>query len=160
ICENCRRLYVARAEKYYPEDMKVSYSCSDIRIGNEEVKGCGYVGESDINDGSGKLAWKVEFAARWQAFDIRFEAYGKYIMDSVRINDLVSNDILGYSHPFHLRYEMFLDKSGQKISKSRGNVLTPQMWLEYGTPESLLLLLYKRVTGTRHVSLDDIPTMM
>jgi lysyl-tRNA synthetase class 1 len=34
------------------------------------------------------------------------------------------------------------------------------MWFYYGTPESLLLLLYKRVTGTRHVSLDDIPLLM
>ena len=81
-------------------------------------------------------------------------------MDSVKINDWVSNDILGYSHPMHLRYEMFLDKVGKKISKSKGNVLTPQMWLKYGTPESLLLLLYKRVTGTRNVSVDDIPALM
>jgi len=160
ICQNCHRLYVAKAEKYFPEEMKVAYSCLDTRIGNETIKGCRYVGESTINNGNGKLAWKVEFAARWQAFDIRFEAYGKDIMDSVKVNDWVSSDILGYSHPLHLRYEMFLDKVGKKISKSKGNVLTPQMWLEYGTPESLLLLLYKRVTGTRHVSIDDIPSLM
>src|SRR6188472_30280 len=160
ICQNCHRLYVAKAEKYFPEEMKVAYSCLDTRIGNETIKGCKYVGESNINNGNGKLAWKVEFAARWQAFDIRFEAYGKDIMDSVKVNDWVSSDILGYSHPLHLRYEMFLDKVGKKISKSKGNVLTPQMWLEYGTPESLLLLLYKRVTGTRHVSIDDIPSLM
>jgi lysyl-tRNA synthetase class 1 len=160
ICRNCGRLYVAKAERYIPEEKKVSYSCSDTRIGNQIVRGCGYYGESSINDGNGKLAWKVEFAARWQAFNVKFEAYGKDIMDSVRINDWVSNDVLGYSHPLHLRYEMFLDKIGQKISKSKGNVLTPQMWLRYGTPESLLLLLYKRVTGTRHVSLDDIPSLM
>ena len=43
--------------------MKVSYSCLDTRIGNEIIKGCGYVGESNVNDGDGKLAWKVEFAA-------------------------------------------------------------------------------------------------
>jgi len=160
ICQNCHRLYVAKAEKYFPEEMKVAYSCMDTRIGNETIKGCRYVGESNINNGNGKLAWKAEFAARWQAFDIRFEAYGKDIMDSVKVNDWVSSDILGYSHPLHLRYEMFLDKVGKKISKSKGNVLTPQMWLEYGTPESLLLLLYKRVTGTRHVSIDDIPSLM
>jgi lysyl-tRNA synthetase, class I len=160
VCQNCHRLYVAKAEKYFPEEMKVAYSCLDTRIGNETIKGCRYVGESNINNGNGKLAWKVEFAARWQAFDIRFEAYGKDIMDSVKVNDWVSSDILGYSHPLHLRYEMFLDKVGKKISKSKGNVLTPQMWLEYGTPESLLLLLYKRVTGTRHVSIDDIPSLM
>jgi lysyl-tRNA synthetase class 1 len=81
-------------------------------------------------------------------------------MDSVRVNDWVADEILGYPHPLHLKYEMFLDKSGKKISKSAGNVLTSQMWLRYGTPESLLLLLFKRVAGTRSVGLDDVPTLM
>jgi lysyl-tRNA synthetase, class I len=34
------------------------------------------------------------------------------------------------------------------------------MWFQYGTPESLLLLLYKRISGTRHVGIDDIPILM
>jgi lysyl-tRNA synthetase class 1 len=160
ICKVCRRLYVAIAQQYLPDEMKVVYSCSGSRIGLQEVKGCGFKGEADIREGEGKLAWKVEFAARWHALDVRFEAYGKDIMDSVRINDWVSSDVLGFSHPMHVKYEMFLDKGGKKISKSSGNVLTPQMWLKYGTPESILLLLFKRITGTRHVGIDDIPTLM
>ncbi|HJU78521.1 MAG TPA: lysine--tRNA ligase, partial [Nitrososphaeraceae archaeon] len=138
----------------------VRYICNGTRLGNNDVKGCGYTGEIPITTGKGKLAWKVEFAARWSALDIRFEAYGKDIMDSVRINDWVSDDILNYAHPFHVKYEMFLDKGGKKISKSIGNVLTPQVWLRYGTPQSLLLLLFKRITGTRQVGIDDIPTLM
>ena len=129
-------------------------------MGNNNVKGCGYTGEIPITTGKGKLAWKVEFAARWSELDIRFEAYGKDIMDSVRVNDWVSDDILNYAHPFHVKYEMFLDKGGKKISKSIGNVLTPQVWLRYGTPQSLLLLLFKRITGTRQVGIDDIPALM
>lgn len=160
VCQNCGRLYTAVAQKYLPDEMKVAYACSGGRIGKEDIKGCGHIGEADISKGEGKLAWKVEFAARWQAFDIRFEAYGKDIMDSVRVNDWVADEILGYSHPLHVKYEMFLDKSGKKISKSAGNVLTPQMWLRYGTPESILLLLFKRITGTRHVGLDDVPALM
>jgi lysyl-tRNA synthetase, class I len=160
ICKICRRLYVANAQQYLPDEMKVVYTCSGCRIGQQEIKGCGFKGEADIRKGDGKLAWKVEFAARWHALDVRFEAYGKDIMDSVRINDWVSNDVLGFSHPMHVKYEMFLDKGGKKISKSSGNVLTPQMWLKYGTPESILLLLFKRITGTRHVGIDDIPTLM
>jgi lysyl-tRNA synthetase class 1 len=55
---------------------------------------------------------------------------------------------------------MFLDKGGKKISKSAGNVLTPQKWMRYGTPQSILLLLFKRITGTRHVGIDDVPSLM
>jgi lysyl-tRNA synthetase class 1 len=55
---------------------------------------------------------------------------------------------------------MFLDKSGKKISKSAGNVFTPQVWLRYGSPESLLLLTLKRFVGTRALSVTDIPQYM
>lgn len=160
LCEHCNRLYVANALEYYHLEQKISYECSGNIIGKKQVEGCGHRGESKISAGNGKLAWKVEFAARWQAFDIRFEAFGKDIMDSVKINDWISEEILRYSHPVHAKYEMFLDKGGKKISKSAGNVLTPQMWLKYGTPESLLLLLFKRISGTRHVGIDDIPQLM
>jgi len=160
ICEGCGRLYVANAKQYIPNEMKVVYSCSGTRIGEQELKGCGFSGESDIRKGEGKLAWKVEFAARWQALDVRFEAYGKDIMDSVRINDWVASEVLGFAHPMHVRYELFLNKRGKKISKSSGDVLTPQVWLRYGTPESLLLLLFKRISGTRHIGVEDIPTLM
>src|SRR6266496_4689101 len=160
ICKVCRRLYVANAQQYLPDEMKVVYTCSGSRIGQQEIRGCGFKGEADIRKGEGKLAWKVEFAARWHALDVKFEAYGKDIMDSVRINDWVASDVLGFSHPMQVKYELFLDKGGKKISKSSGNVLTPQMWLKYGTPESILLLLFKRITGTRHVGIDDIPTLM
>ena len=160
ICQNCGRLYTAVAQKYLSDERKVAYICKGGRIGKADIKGCGHKGEADIEKGEGKLPWKVEFAARWQALDIRFEAYGKDIMDSVRVNDWVADEILGYHHPLHVKYEMFLDKLGKKISKSAGNVLTPQMWLRYGTPESILLLLFKRISGTRHVGLDDVPYLM
>nr|MDQ4050513.1 lysine--tRNA ligase [Thermoproteota archaeon] len=160
ICSNCGRLYTAVAQEYLPDEKKVAYACKGGRIGKEEIEGCGNTGEADITKGEGKLAWKVEFAARWQALDIRFEAYGKDIMDSVRVNDWIADEILGYPHPLHVKYEMFLDKAGKKISKSSGNVLTPQMWLRYGTPESILLLLFKRIAGTRHIGLDDVPSLM
>jgi lysyl-tRNA synthetase, class I len=160
VCESCGRLYVAKAERYLPDEKQVIYVCSESRIGEKKLKGCGYGGQIDITKGDGKLAWKVEFAARWNALDIRFEAYGKDIMDSVRVNDWVADEILGYAHPLHLKYEMFLDKGGRKISKSAGNVLTSQVWLKYGTPESILLLLFKRITGTRHVGVNDIPVLM
>ena len=160
ICENCNRLYVANTIDYLENERAVTYTCTGNTIGKKLVQGCGHTGQVKISSGNGKLAWKVEFAARWQAFDIKFEAFGKDIMDSVKINDWVSDEILKFNHPLHAKYEMFLDKGGKKISKSAGNVLTPQMWLKYGSPESLLLLLYKRISGTRHVGIDDIPALM
>ena len=160
VCSQCRSLYTAEAFEYVPDERKVRYRCHDTEVGSGTVRGCGHDGEADISRDLGKLAWKVEFAARWQAFDIRFEAYGKDIMDSVKVNDWVSENVLGYPHPHHVRYEMFLDKGGKKISKSSGNVVTPQRWLRYGTPESILLLLYKRISGARELGFEDVPSLM
>jgi lysyl-tRNA synthetase class 1 len=57
-------------------------------------------------------------------------------------------------------YELFQEKSGRKISKSVGNVLTPQDWLNYASPASLRLLMFKRIVGARNLSVEDIPTYM
>ena len=160
ICDSCDKLYTTESFEYIEEEKKIRYRCKDSEIGSNKILGCGHEGESDITKGLGKLAWKVEFAARWSAFDIRFEAYGKDIMDSVKVNDWVADEILGFPHPHHVKYEMFLDKGGKKISKSLGNVVTSQKWLTYGTPESILLLLYKRITGARELGFEDIPGLM
>jgi len=160
VCQNCDKLYTTESFEYIEKEKKIRYRCKDSEIGSNIIKGCGHEGESDITKDLGKLAWKVEFAARWQAFDIRFEAYGKDIMDSVKVNDWVSDQILEFPHPHHVKYEMFLDKGGKKISKSLGNVITSQRWLTYGTPKSILLLLYKRITGAREVGFEDIPALM
>ncbi len=160
VCASCNRLYTAEAYEYLPDEKKVKYKCHDVEVGSKIIKGCNHQDEADIRKDLGKLAWKVEFAARWQAFDVRFEAYGKDIMDSVKVNDWVSDEILHYPHPYHVKYEMFLDKGGKKISKSLGNVVTSQKWLRYGTPKSILLLLYKRITGARELGFEDIPSLM
>jgi lysyl-tRNA synthetase class 1 len=55
---------------------------------------------------------------------------------------------------------MFVDRGGRKISKSTGNVFTPQVWYRYGSKESLNLLIYKRFVGTKSGSVDDIPVHM
>ena len=160
VCSQCDRLYTAEATEYLQDEKKIIYKCHDVEIDSKTVAGCSNEGEADITKDLGKLAWKVEFAARWAAFDIRFEAYGKDIMDSVKVNDWVADEILGFAHPHHVKYEMFLDKGGKKISKSLGNVLTAQRWLEFASAESILLLLYKRITGARELGFEDIPGLM
>ena len=160
VCSNCNRLYTAESTDYIIDEKKVKYRCHDIELGSKKIKGCNHEGEADITKDLGKLAWKVEFAARWAAFDIRFEAYGKDIMDSVKVNDWVADEILNFPHPHHVKYEMFLDKGGKKISKSLGNVVTAQKWLEFGNSKSILLLLFKRITGARELDFEDIPSLM
>ncbi|HSV49340.1 MAG TPA: lysine--tRNA ligase [Candidatus Acidoferrales bacterium] len=160
VCEKCGHLYTTRAYKFDPKTDKVTYKCEGLEIKGRLIAGCGHEGEVDIKSGQGKLTWKSEFAARWKALDIRFEAYGKDIADSVRINDRICREVLEFEPPSHAAYEMFLDKGGKKISKSAGNVFTPQVWFNYGSPQSLLLLMLKRFVGTRSLDVSDIPAYM
>ncbi|MEM0079911.1 MAG: lysine--tRNA ligase [Nitrososphaerota archaeon] len=160
VCKNCGRIYTTQSYRYDPEKNIVHYRCTGVEIRGNWINGCGYEGVADISRDDGKLAWKTEFAARWSTLDIRFEAYGKDIADSVKVNDIICREILMFEPPFHVKYELFLDKSGRKISKSAGNVFTPQEWYKYGVPESLLLLFFKRVTGTRTISYEIIPKIM
>jgi len=160
VCERCERIYTTKAVEFLPETDRVLYECEGLEIGGKRIEGCSHKGEADITRGEGKLSWKGEFAARWKALDIRFEAYGKDIADSVNINDRICREILCFEPPSHARYEMFLDKGGKKISKSAGNVFTPQVWFRYGSPQSLLLLMLKRFVGTRTLDVSDIPSYM
>jgi len=159
ICEKCGRVNTTVATSF--DGSKISYSCTGEFIGKDSkgqpvtIKGCGWSGKSGIHDG--KLAWKSDFAARWRALRINYEAYGKDISDSVRANDEISRQVLKWEPPVHSMYEMFTQRGGKKISKSVGNVFTPQNWLKYASPESLRLLFLKKLDKTRVVDIDAIP---
>jgi len=160
VCENCGRIYTTKAYDFLAEENKVLYSCEGMEVKGRWLEGCGHKGEVDYRKGLGKLSWKGEFAVRWKALDIRFEAFGKDVADSVRVNDRICREVLHWEPPVHARYELFLAKSGKKLAKSTGIVLTPQTWLRYGSPQSLMLLLLKRFVGARALDVVDIPIYM
>jgi lysyl-tRNA synthetase class 1 len=164
VCEKCGRVYTTRVYDILPKEHKVLYVCDQDFIGANRntdkeviVHGCTHKGEMNYFKDYGKLAWKGEFAARWAALKIVFEAHGKDIFDSVRVNDEICRRVLGWEPPLHFVYEMFLEKGGKKISKSVGNVLSPQVWFRYAPPSSLILLMLRRSEGTREINVMDIP---
>ncbi len=155
VCERCGRIYTTRVTEVLPEEGKVLYVCDQEFKG---IKGCGYRGEASYRKGTGKLAWMGgEFAARWAALGISFEPHGKDITDSFRVNARICKEILNFDPPLTIVYEMFLDRTGSKISKSKGNVITPQQWLRYSPAEVLRMVMFKRYKGTRAISLEMIP---
>jgi lysyl-tRNA synthetase class 1 len=160
VCENCGRIYTTKATEFLPGENRVVYVCEGMEVKGRWLEGCGHRGEVDYRRGEGKLSWKGEFAVRWKALDIRFEAFGKEVADSVRVNDRICREVFSWEPPVHARYELFLDKSGKRLSKSAGVVFTPQTWFKYGSPQSLMLLLLKRFVGARALDVTDIPAYM
>ena len=96
-----------------------------------------------VTDGNVKLQWKPDFGARWAALGVDFEMYGKDHSTNTPIYDKICR-ILGQRAPEHFTYELFLDESGQKISKTSGNGVSIDEWLSYANTESLsyFCLLY------------------
>ena len=98
--------------------------------------------EKSILDGNCKLQWKVDWAMRWHALDVDFEMYGKDLIESAILSTKIIK-LLGKTNPSGFAYELFLDEKGEKISKSKGNGITINEWLEYASPESLSLFMYQ-----------------
>jgi lysyl-tRNA synthetase class 1 len=109
-----------------------------------------------LTGGQVKLQWKPDFGARWAALDVDFEMYGKDHSTNTPIYDRIC-EILGGRKPEHFTYELFLDDQGQKISKSKGNGLTIDEWLEYAATESLSYFMYLKPKTAKRMHFDVIP---
>jgi len=106
--------------------------------------------------GQAKLQWKVDWAMRWAALGVDYEMYGKDLIDSGIQSGKIAR-ILGGRPPEQLVYEMFLDEKGEKISKSKGNGLTLEQWLDYGTQESLAFFAYREPKKAKQLHIGVIP---
>jgi len=112
--------------------------------------------ETGVTGGQVKCQWKADWALRWFALGVDYEMAGKDLIDSVTLSSKVCR-ALGGPPPEGFNYELFLDESGQKISKSRGNGLTIDEWLSYASPESLALYMYQKPKTAKKLYFDVIP---
>jgi lysyl-tRNA synthetase class 1 len=109
-----------------------------------------------VTGGRCKLQWKPDWAMRWIALGVDYEMAGKDLIDSVKLSGEICR-ALGGSPPEGFNYELFLDETGQKISKSKGNGLTIEEWLRYASPESLSLFMYREPKAAKRLYFDVIP---
>lgn len=123
-----------------------------IRFTDED----GTVVEQSALGGMSKLQWKVDWAMRWYALGVDYEMYGKDLTDSgVQSGKIVQ--VLGGRKPEGLIYELFLDENGEKISKSKGNGLTIDEWLTYGSEESLGFYIFPNPKSAKQLHVGVIP---
>ncbi len=119
----------------------------------------GTLTEVPVTGGHVKLQWRPDWAARWTALEVDFEASGKDLVDSVRVSNKVCQ-ALGGTPPEAFHFELFMDENNQKISKSKGNGLTIEEWLRYGAPESLAYYMYQSPKSAKRLYFDVIPKAM
>ena len=112
--------------------------------------------ETPVTGGHCKLQWKPDWAMRWYALKVDYEMAGKDLIDSVKLSSRILR-ALGAEPPEGFNYELFLDEKGQKISKSRGNGLTIDEWLNYAAPESLAQFMFQKPSAAKRLHFDVIP---
>ncbi|MDJ0977101.1 MAG: lysine--tRNA ligase [Erythrobacter sp.] len=116
----------------------------------------GRVVEQSALGGMAKCQWKVDWAMRWVALGVDYEMYGKDLTDSGVQSGKIAR-VLGGKKPEGLIYEMFLDANGEKISKSKGNGLSIEEWLTYGSQESLGFYIFANPKSAKQLHAGVIP---
>jgi len=86
-----------------------------------------------VTGGHVKLQWKPDFGMRWAALGVDFEMFGKDHQDNAPLYTRICK-ILGGNPPVQFVYELFLDETGKKISKTKGNGISVEDWLKYAPP--------------------------
>ncbi|MEA1072719.1 lysine--tRNA ligase [Sphingomonas sp. LY160] len=112
--------------------------------------------EQSALGGLSKLQWKVDWAMRWVALGVDYEMAGKDLIDSTIQSGKIAR-VLGGRPPEGFNYEMFLDEKGEKISKSKGNGLSLEQWLTYGSEESLAFFAYREPKKAKSLHIGVIP---
>ncbi len=130
----------------------VDADAGTIRFSDED----GTVVEQSALGGQAKLQWKVDFAMRWVALGVDYEMYGKDLTDTGIQSGKIAQ-VLGGRKPEGLIYELFLDANGEKISKSKGNGLTIEEWLTYGSEESLGFYIFPNPKSAKSLHPGVIP---
>ncbi len=116
----------------------------------------GTVTEVPVTDGHVKCQWRPDWALRWYALDVDYEMAGEDLGSSAEIAGKIT-EILGGKKPAGFHYKLFLDEHNQKISKSKGNGLSIEQWLQYAPHESLAYYMYLRPTSGKKLYFDVIP---
>jgi lysyl-tRNA synthetase class 1 len=117
ICENCKKVMTVRVSDW--DGQTVAYACD---IGPDGSQPCGHSGRVSPFGGNAKLAWKVEWAAKWLAIGVDVEGGGKDHSTKGGARDVanhIAREVFGFESPFDVPYEFFL-VGGKKMSSSKG----------------------------------------
>ncbi|MGV3555129.1 MAG: lysine--tRNA ligase [Croceibacterium sp.] len=136
--------------------LQVPVEVVDAEAGIVRFEDDGRTVEQSILSGKSKLQWKVDFAMRWVALGVDYEMSGKDHTDTIVQSGKIAA-VLGGRKPEGMIYELFLDENGEKISKSKGNGLTIEEWLRYGSEESLGLYLYREPKSAKSLHAGIVP---
>jgi lysyl-tRNA synthetase class 1 len=135
LCERCRRISAAQIIEHVPEQTAVRYRCD-----------CGAEGAADYSRGQGKLAWRVDWPARWKILGVTIEPFGKdhaVAGGSYDTGQRISREVYGYTPPVPVPYGHIHLKGRGKMSSSKGVTISIQEMLESAPADVLRYMIIK-----------------
>ncbi len=135
LCAHCGRISSAEILQHVPEKACVKYRCH-----------CGGEGVADYSKGEGKLAWRVDWPARWKILSVTIEPFGKdhaVAGGSYDTGKLISTQVYHYDPPRPVPYGHIHLKGRGKMSSSKGVTVTIQEMLEVVPADVLRFMIIK-----------------
>ena len=118
VCKKCKKIGTTYVYKW--DGKKVFYRCEHKMVA--WAMGCGYEGIVSPYDGNGKLAWRVDWPAKWKVIGVTIEGAGKDHMSaggSYDVAKIICDKIFKTEAPYPIPYEFF-NLKGKKMSSSKG----------------------------------------
>ncbi|NYT02514.1 MAG: lysine--tRNA ligase, partial [Methanosarcinales archaeon] len=143
-CQSCGRTNTTKVTGFDLDEETVSYVCQ-----------CGHSGQAPMR-GGGKLAWRVDWPARWKILNVTFEPFGKdhaTAGGSYDTGKRISEEIYGYPAPYPVVYEWIHLKGKGAMHSSTGLVVTIQEMLDVVPPEVLRYLIIRN-KPEKHIEFD------
>jgi lysyl-tRNA synthetase class 1 len=156
ICEKCGKVGTTRVFAW--DGKEVSYKCEPKMVA--WAKGCGHEGKVSPFGGTGKLPWKVDWAAHWKVIGVTVEGAGKDHASAGGSYDIamaLCEEVFKYPHPYKLPYEFFLI-GGRKMSSSKGLGLKAHDLVKILPPE-LGRFLFTRTDYREQINFDPVGTV-
>ncbi len=153
LCDACGRITSAIVKGYDMDKQEAYYECE-----------CGNKGVASFKDG-GKLAWRVDWAARWKILGVTIEPFGKDHASpggSYDTGKRISAEIYNYEAPYPIPFEHILLKRKKRegtkakvtaMSSSLGTNIPVHEMLETIPPE-ILKHVISRVRPDKHIEFD------
>jgi len=151
ICPECGK--VGTTKVYGWDGKEVSFKClPDLA---KWAKGCGHEGKISPFSGTGKIPWKIEWAAKWKVIGVTIEGAGKDHMSaggSHAVAVRVCERVINYPVPYAFSHEFFLIE-GRKMASSKGRGASAREVSEI-VPAYLLRFLMARTRYSRAIDFD------
>lgn len=151
VCQNCGKIGTTLATNW--DGKEVDYSCETDLV--DWAQGCGHKGKISPFAGTGKMPYKVEWAAKWFSLGVSVEGEGKDHASKGGTRDVantIAREVYQIELPEDVAYEHILF-GGKKMSSSKGLGSSAAEVAELLPPE-ILRFLFARVPYQRAINFD------